>query len=173
MTSSASSEALATRMLTGSGWCTSISRLCRAMSVAENFALARAGPFARRRLGPPSVAGCTKFLKDMPFQGRSRGAGQRAGGRPEAKDRDPQAALISPPAILILDEPTSVLTPGEARRDPRPPARVARGGRLSVLMITHKLREVVASPTRSPCFDAGGWSDGDGWRSSPRRISRR
>ena len=46
--------------------------------------------------------------------------------------------------LLILDEPTSVLTPGEADELLGTLRAFVRGGRLTVLMITHKLREVAA-----------------------------
>src|SRR3989442_1801414 len=46
--------------------------------------------------------------------------------------------------ILILDEPTSVLTPGEADEILGLLHDMTTAGRLSVLMITHKLREVMA-----------------------------
>ena len=46
--------------------------------------------------------------------------------------------------LLILDEPTSVLTPGEADELLGTLRAFVRSGRLTVLMITHKLREVSA-----------------------------
>lgn len=46
--------------------------------------------------------------------------------------------------LLILDEPTSVLTPGEANDVLGLLHTMTRQGRLTVLMITHKLREVEA-----------------------------
>jgi ABC-type uncharacterized transport system ATPase subunit len=46
--------------------------------------------------------------------------------------------------ILILDEPTSVLTPGEADEVLGMVRQMCSDGRLSVLMITHKFREVMA-----------------------------
>lgn len=44
--------------------------------------------------------------------------------------------------ILILDEPTSVLTPTEADEVLRTLRQLARDQRLTVIMITHKMREV-------------------------------
>ena len=60
--------------------------------------------------------------------------------------------------FVVLDEPTSVLTPAEADEvlgdaqghDPR--------RRVTVLMITHKFREVMASPTPSACCAAAASS---------------
>ena len=46
--------------------------------------------------------------------------------------------------FLILDEPTSVLTPGEADEVLGLLRRMTREGRLTVLTITHKFREVMA-----------------------------
>jgi ABC-type uncharacterized transport system ATPase subunit len=46
--------------------------------------------------------------------------------------------------VLILDEPTSVLTPGEADEVLGMLREMCTQGRLSVLMITHKFREVMA-----------------------------
>src|SRR3978361_1081097 len=45
--------------------------------------------------------------------------------------------------IVILDEPTSVLTPDEADNVLGLLREMAKRGELSVLMITHKFREVV------------------------------
>ena len=46
--------------------------------------------------------------------------------------------------FLILDEPTSVLTPGEADEVLGLLRGMVGGGELTVLMITHKFREVMA-----------------------------
>ena len=45
--------------------------------------------------------------------------------------------------ILILDEPTSVLTPAEADEILGLLHQMSRAGDLSVLLITHKFREVM------------------------------
>jgi simple sugar transport system ATP-binding protein len=47
-------------------------------------------------------------------------------------------------SVLILDEPTSVLTPGEADQILGLLHEMARSGGLTVLLITHKLREVAS-----------------------------
>ena len=49
--------------------------------------------------------------------------------------------------FLILDEPTSVLTPGEAEEVLGLLKRMAEEGALTILMITHKFREVEAFAT--------------------------
>ena len=53
-------------------------------------------------------------------------------------------ALLTRPRLLILDEPTSVLTPQEADEVLAFVRAVARRGECTVLMITHKFREVMA-----------------------------
>ncbi|MBV9891650.1 MAG: ATP-binding cassette domain-containing protein, partial [Rhizobacter sp.] len=52
--------------------------------------------------------------------------------------------LYLKPRLLILDEPTSVLTPQEADEVLAFVRAVARRGECTVLMITHKFREVMA-----------------------------
>ncbi|WP_157271298.1 ABC transporter ATP-binding protein [Azohydromonas aeria] len=52
--------------------------------------------------------------------------------------------LFLQPKLLILDEPTSVLTPQEADEVLGALREMAHAGRNSVLMITHKFREVAA-----------------------------
>ena len=59
----------------------------------------------------------------------------------EAESRDSQAA-VSGSRILILDEPTSVLTRDEADQVLGRLRELTQAGVLSVLLITHKLREV-------------------------------
>jgi simple sugar transport system ATP-binding protein len=52
--------------------------------------------------------------------------------------------LFLQPRLLILDEPTSVLTPQEADEVLGALSARARGGACSVILITHKFREVMA-----------------------------
>lgn len=52
--------------------------------------------------------------------------------------------LYLKPRLLILDEPTSVLTPQEADEVLGHVRELARSGQCSVLLITHKFREVMA-----------------------------
>jgi simple sugar transport system ATP-binding protein len=58
---------------------------------------------------------------------------------------------------LILDEPTSVLTPSEADEVMTILSGMARKGSLSVLLITHKLREVTAFADRVTILRRGRW----------------
>ena len=52
--------------------------------------------------------------------------------------------LYLKPRLLILDEPTSVLTPQEADEVLGHVREFARSGQCTVLIITHKFREVMA-----------------------------
>ena len=99
------------------------------------------------------------FMDDDAVPRRSDGHGPQPVGRREAEGRDPQAALPQR-KVLILDEPTSVLTPQEADEVLGMVAAMCTEGRLSVLMITHKFREVMALLRR-----------GDG--AAPRQADRR
>src|SRR5207248_6302872 len=116
--------------------------LVPAMTVAENLVLARDDV--------PAVVDWTKekkelaaFLAQMPFKVplNSRVSDISAGERQKCEILK---QLYLKRRFLILDEPTSVLTPGEADevlgmlRD-----MVVHGG-LTILMITHKFREVMA-----------------------------
>jgi simple sugar transport system ATP-binding protein len=116
--------------------------LVPSMTVAENLSLARSDlrlvvewAAEHRRM--------LEFLKDMPFKvDLGAPVSSLAAGEKQKVEILKQLYLDS--RILILDEPTSVLTPGEADEILGLLHEMARTGRLSVLMITHKLREVVA-----------------------------
>ncbi len=59
--------------------------------------------------------------------------------------------------VLILDEPTSVLTPSEAHEVITVLSALVRQGSLSVLLITHKLREVMAFADQVTILRRGRW----------------
>jgi ABC-type uncharacterized transport system ATPase subunit len=112
------------------------------MSVAENFVLARAvlpllidWRAERENL--------RAFMAGMPFQidparvVRSLAAGER-------QKLEILKQLYLGNRILILDEPTSVLTPSEADEVLGMLRAMARARELSVLLITHKFREVTS-----------------------------
>jgi ABC-type uncharacterized transport system ATPase subunit len=63
-------------------------------------------------------------------------------------------ALARHPRVLILDEPTSVLTPGEAMELFDVVRRLADGGR-AVIFISHKIPEVLAVAKRTVVMRAG------------------
>jgi general nucleoside transport system ATP-binding protein len=113
-----------------------------AMTVAENLLLARPDlpqfirwSAERRHL--------TDFLKTAPFQvDLSAKISDLAAGQKQKVEILKQLYLQS--KILILDEPTSVLTPGEADEVLEMLRRLVAAKQLSVLIITHKFREVTA-----------------------------
>ena len=63
-------------------------------------------------------------------------------------------ALMSEPRLLILDEPTSVLTPQAIDRLFEPLRDLANGG-ISIVFISHKLHEVRSLATRCVVMRAG------------------
>jgi ABC-type uncharacterized transport system ATPase subunit len=111
------------------------------MTVAENLVLARAQlPFlidwdAER-------AALARFVATMPFKVQLDAVVRSlAAGEKQKLEILKQLYLQS--RIVILDEPTSVLTPGEAEELLSLLRGMASGGQISVLMITHKFREVL------------------------------
>ncbi len=110
------------------------------MSVAENLAL------AQRDLGvvidwKAERARLSEFMATAPFPLPldARVAGLAAG---EKQKLEILKALYARRRFLVLDEPTSVLTPQEADEVLGQMKRLCRDGQLSVLIITHKFREV-------------------------------
>lgn len=111
------------------------------MTVAENFVL------GRDRL--PAVinwnaeqASLRDFMSRMPFQLEpSRLVASLAAGEKQKLEILKQLYLGR--RFLILDEPTSVLTPGEADEVLGEIRRLTDVGQLTVVLITHKFREVV------------------------------
>jgi general nucleoside transport system ATP-binding protein len=113
-----------------------------AMTVAENFVLARDHV--------PAVVDWTKerkaleeFLLGMPFRVplNAKISAISAGERQKCEILK---QLYLKRRFLILDEPTSVLTPGEADEVLGMLRGMVANGALTILMITHKFREVMA-----------------------------
>jgi general nucleoside transport system ATP-binding protein len=112
------------------------------MSVLENMVMARADvPMIidwgaeRRRL--------TEFLSTMPFTvPLDAPVSSLAAGEKQKAEVLKQLYLQS--RFLILDEPTSVLTPNEADEILGMIRDMAHAERITVLIITHKFREVMA-----------------------------
>jgi ABC-type uncharacterized transport system ATPase subunit len=111
------------------------------MTVAENFVL------GRERL--PAIIdwaaeydALREFMQGMPFQldPRRRVATLAAG---EKQKLEILKQLYLGRRLIVLDEPTSVLTPGEADDVLGEMRRLAQAGQLTVVLITHKLREVI------------------------------
>lgn len=81
------------------------------------------------------------FVSDMPFQvPLDRPVSRLSAGEKQKLEILKQLYLGS--RFLILDEPTSVLTPGEADEVLGHVRGLCQAGQISVLMITHKFREV-------------------------------
>ena len=79
-------------------------------------------------------------------------------------------ALYRNADILILDEPTAVLTPQEAHRSLRAPAHLKREG-MSIIFISHKLNEVLDIADRITVLRRGE-NDRDRAARGKRRRSR-
>ncbi|HEX3772885.1 MAG TPA: ATP-binding cassette domain-containing protein, partial [Polyangiaceae bacterium] len=110
------------------------------MTVAENLVLSRAKVPALIDWGKEHAA-LERFMTEMPFAiAPKRLVRQLAAGEKQKLEILKQLYLGS--TIVILDEPTSVLTPDEADSVLGMVREMARDGALSVLMITHKFREV-------------------------------
>jgi ABC-type uncharacterized transport system ATPase subunit len=109
------------------------------MTVAENLLLARVARLPRSSTGRPS-ARAAEFLRPRRSSSTwTHAAGLAAG---EKQKLEILKQLYLKPRLLILDEPTSVLTPQEADEVlGRVQAMRARGC-CTVLIITHKFREV-------------------------------
>jgi general nucleoside transport system ATP-binding protein len=116
--------------------------LAPGMSVAENLLLAggRTPGFIDWR---KERAQLSAFLETTPFRLDldATPAGLAAG---EKQKLELLKQLYLQPRLLILDEPTSVLTPQEADEVLAYVRAVAQRGECTVLMITHKFREVMA-----------------------------
>ena len=116
--------------------------LAPGMSVAENLLLA-GGRTSAVIDWKKERAALAEFLTTTPFRLDldATPAGLSAG---EKQKLELLKQLYLRPRLLILDEPTSVLTPQEADEVLAFVRAVARRGECTVLMITHKFREVMA-----------------------------
>ena len=113
-----------------------------AMTVAENLVLSRVD--SRNLINwKMEYEQLSAFMKTAPFQiPLEVPVAQLAAGQKQKLEIIKQLYLKS--RILILDEPTSVLTPSEADEVLGLLRQEVNQGRLSVLMISHKFREVMA-----------------------------
>ena len=116
--------------------------LAPGMSVAENLLLA-GGRTPALIDWKKERAALQAFLETTPFKLDldATPAGLAAG---EKQKLELLKQLYLKPRLLILDEPTSVLTPQEADEVLAYVRAVAKRGECTVLMITHKFREVMA-----------------------------
>ena len=129
--------------------------LAPSMTVAENLLLARHDlpliiDWDRERVQ------LRKFLEAAPFAVRldSRVEHLAAG---EKQKVEILKQLYLKTRVLILDEPTSVLTPAEADEVMSVLRGMVRSGNLSVLLITHKLREVTTFADVVTVMRRGRW----------------
>jgi simple sugar transport system ATP-binding protein len=110
------------------------------MTVCENLVLSRPKlPFVidweREREALAAFVGRTPFAVDLDAAVRSLAAGER-------QKIEILKQLYLGSRLVILDEPTSVLTPAEADEVLTMLHGMAHAGEISVVMITHKFREV-------------------------------
>jgi simple sugar transport system ATP-binding protein len=111
------------------------------MTVAENLVLARRNhPFVFDWAA--ETKGVAAFMEKMPFRlDPTRPVRMLAAGEKQKLEILKQLYLGS--KIVILDEPTSVLTPAEADEVLGLLKKMANEGAITVLMISHKFREVM------------------------------
>jgi general nucleoside transport system ATP-binding protein len=116
--------------------------LVPSMSAAENLVMARADVprvidwnAERKRLG--------EFMSQMPFQiPLDIPLGMLAAG--ERQKAEILKQLYLQRRLIVLDEPTSTLTPQEAEDVLNLMRELATSGELTIIIITHKLKEVMA-----------------------------
>ncbi|MDB6040685.1 MAG: ATPase component of uncharacterized ABC-type transporter [Verrucomicrobiales bacterium] len=132
--------------------------LIPAMTVAENLVLSRPDI-------PPVIKWkhenerLREFMRHAPFQvDLDTPASQLAAGEKQKVEILKQLYLES--KFLILDEPTSVLTPSEADEVLGLIRQKVKGGELSVLIITHKFREVFGFCDRVTVLRRGKFTGG-------------
>ncbi len=112
------------------------------MTVAENLVMARSSlpaviSWAQERRHLEAFLATVPFTVDLEARVHTLAAGEK-------QKVELLKQLYLDRRLLILDEPTSVLTPQEADEMLGLLHSMTRQGRLTVLMITHKLREVEA-----------------------------
>ena len=110
--------------------------LFEAMSVAENIALALTGPFDMAKLSE-KIARVSKEY-GLPLEPSATVADLSVGERQRIEI---VRCLLQEPRLLIMDEPTAVLTPQEAEQLFLTLNRLAREG-CAILYISHRLEEV-------------------------------
>jgi simple sugar transport system ATP-binding protein len=128
------------------------------MTVAENLVLARRTlPFVFDWKAEHQNVGA--FMERMPFSlDPGRPVRTLAAGEKQKLEILKQLYLGS--SIVILDEPTSVLTPDEADEVLGLLRNMAEGGTLTILMISHKFREVMKFADEVTILRRGRWVGG-------------
>ena len=116
--------------------------LVPSMTVAENLVIAR-GALPAVLNWRAERAQLAAFMDTLPFRiALDKTAGSLAAGEKQKVEIIKQLYLRR--RLLILDEPTSVLTPDEADEVLSLIKNLARAKQLTALVITHKFREVMA-----------------------------
>ena len=127
-------------------------RLVETLTVADNLALSlRGGPFVLRRREAARQVALTADALHMAIDPDAR-VWQLSVG--EQQRVEIMKAVRSGSRVLILDEPTAVLTPQEAQ-DLFKTLRVMAAEGHSVIVITHKLNEVMAVADRVTVLRGG------------------
>ena len=115
--------------------------LAPGMTVAENLLLVGDTPalidWRSKRAELKAFLATTPFSLDLDARPSELAAGEK-------QKLELLKQLYLKPRLLILDEPTSVLTPQEADEVLGHVRKFARSGQCTVLIITHKFREVMA-----------------------------
>ncbi|MBS0640560.1 MAG: ATP-binding cassette domain-containing protein, partial [Proteobacteria bacterium] len=116
--------------------------LVPSMTVAENLVMSRPNVPAVINWRA-EIAALTEFMQRMPFKVPLEvRVGSLAAGERQKTEIIKQLYLQR--KLLVLDEPTSVLTPQEATEMLGLVRDLAHSGALTVVIITHKLKEVAA-----------------------------
>ena len=110
--------------------------LFESLTVAENIALAMPGAFDMKALSARIAAVSAEY--GLPLKPRATVADLSVGERQRIEI---VRCLLQEPRLLIMDEPTAVLTPQEAEQLFLTLERLAREG-CAVLYISHRLEEV-------------------------------
>ncbi len=129
--------------------------LIPAMTVLENLVMSRAEVPAVINW-PDERKALDRFLQTVPFEVRlDTKVSELAAGEKQKVEILKQLYLNS--RFVILDEPTSVLTPQEADEILGFVRDLAKVARLSILIITHKFREVMAYADEVTILRSGRW----------------
>ena len=123
--------------------------LFEALSVEENIAIATPSAFARRDLAPLIAEKSLEY--GIPLNPASMVADLSAGHRQRVEI---VRCLLQEPRLLIMDEPTSVLTPQETEQLFGVLQKLAKQG-CAVLFISHKLNEIKQLTRRATILRRG------------------
>ncbi len=120
-----------------------------ALTVAENIALGMDDPPPPKQLSSRIREKCEQT--SLPVNPDSQAGNLAAGERQRVEI---VRCLLQNPSLVIMDEPTSVLTPGEAD-DLFATLRSLAADGVSILYISHKLREIQALCERATILRGG------------------